>query len=88
VVSLGQKVKIHFPQPDGGTQAAEFENLIGIKGIGAPFSRGGDSGAPVLSTDGKLLGMVFAGSEAPGGEITFALPIGPVLKALEVELAQ
>jgi hypothetical protein len=30
--------------------------------------------------------MVFAGPKAPGGEMTFALPTGPILKELEVEL--
>jgi type II secretory pathway pseudopilin PulG len=96
VVELEVDVVIQFPGPNGGTRPARFQNMVGIRAVGekkekpaaGAFSRAGDSGAPVLSTDGKLLGMIFAGSEAPGGEITYALPIGPVLKALDVELVR
>ena len=40
---------------------------------------GGDSGSPILSTTGKLVGVIFAGG--PGG--SFGVPIKHVLKFLE-----
>jgi hypothetical protein len=44
------------------SKRAAIGNLIAIKALKGSFSRTGDSGAPVLSTDGKLLAMVVAGS--------------------------
>jgi len=49
--------------------------------IGPPI-RGGDSGAPVLTEDGKLAGIVFAGSP----EFALAIPARSLFDALGVEL--
>jgi hypothetical protein len=46
------------------------------------ISGAGDSGAPVVTEDGKLVGMVYAGS----GTTSIVIPIGPILDALDVEL--
>ena len=62
--------------PDG---EVEFTDLIAI----TPVSRPGDSGAPILTEDGRLVGMVFASSETE----TIVMPIQPVLDALNVKLA-
>lgn len=43
----------------------------------------GDSGAPVVTEDGKLVGLLFAGAN----DQTFVMPIQPILAALKVELA-
>jgi hypothetical protein len=55
-----------------------FGDLITLDGITA----GGDSGAPVVTADGKLLGMVFAGSP----QITYVMPVANILGALDVQL--
>jgi hypothetical protein len=51
------------------------------------FSQKGDIGAPVLTPDGKLVGVVVAQGKEAGRDVTFALPIGPLLDALNVNLA-
>ncbi|MCZ6860979.1 MAG: serine protease [Alphaproteobacteria bacterium] len=57
-----------------------FENLIMTTGI----TQGGDSGAPVFLEDGRLIGMVYAGSQT----VTMVMPIKPVLDAFQVTLIQ
>jgi hypothetical protein len=51
--------------------------------IASPMSQRGDSGSAVLDMDGKVVGLLFAGSEAA----TIINPIGEVFSALNVELA-
>jgi hypothetical protein len=46
------------------------------------FTSGGDGGAPVLTEDNKLAGIVFAGSD----QVTLILPIRAVLESLDVTL--
>lgn len=81
VSTLDMTAQIEYPELDS---PIVFDGLIGltaqISKEGA--TRGGDSGAPVLSTDGMLVGMIFAGSEG----ISLAVPIRPVLDALGAEL--
>ena len=48
------------------------------------LSNPGDSGAPVLTTDNKLLGIVYASSSTT----TLIIPIEPILEELDVELVQ
>jgi tetratricopeptide (TPR) repeat protein len=57
-----------------------FSDLI----LTSAMSSAGDSGAPVVTDDGRLVGMVFAGSN----EATFVMPIRAILTALGVELAK
>lgn len=45
---------------------------------------GGDSGAPVLTKDGKLVGIMYAGSQT----VSLVMPIEPILNALGVKLNQ
>jgi trypsin-like peptidase len=66
--------RIDNPEP------LEFEGLIETTNISGP----GDSGAPVFTDDGQLIGMVYAGSP----KVTLVMPIGPVLRALEVDLVR
>ena len=62
-----------------------FQDLIQVRsGDGQAFSQGGDSGAPVLDRDGRLVGIVFAGDNAG---TTYVFPIEPVLESLGVTLA-
>jgi hypothetical protein len=62
---------------------ATFTGLIGLRGAGAvAASEGGDAGAPILTPDGRLAAMLFAGST----EESLAVPIRQVFDALNVEL--
>jgi hypothetical protein len=102
VVGTGVRDKIQgLGGPD---KAAEFDNLITVRAVKdeapakggkpvlddkAPFSQPGDIGAPVLTPEGELVGVVLAGSTgADGAHLTYALPIGSVLDALQVDLVR
>jgi hypothetical protein len=50
--------------------------------MAGPMSQPGDSGAAILDTDRRVVGLLFAGSEAA----TVLSPIDEVLSALDVEL--
>ena len=50
--------------------------------VAGPMSEPGDSGSAVLDMDGRVVGLLFAGSEA----ITIINPIDEVFAALNVEL--
>ncbi|HDI10701.1 MAG TPA: hypothetical protein ENF77_00020 [Candidatus Acetothermia bacterium] len=63
-----------------GERKVRFEGQCVIPVPG--FSRGGDSGSAIISTDRKIVGLLFAGSE----EATVFTPIRRVLQALKVEL--
>lgn len=69
--------------------ALSFDDQVEIEGNGAPFSRGGDSGALVYREDGTAVGLLFAGSESGGQAgkgLTYANPIDVVLETMQVEL--
>ena len=51
--------------------------------VAGPMSQPGDSGSAVLDMDRKVVGLLFAGSDAA----TVINPIDQVLSALDVELA-
>lgn len=51
--------------------------------VAGPMSQPGDSGSAVLDMDRRVVGLLFAGSDAA----TIINPIGEVLSALNVELA-
>lgn len=70
-----------------------FEPVYSIAGTGMPFSDHGDSGALItaLDEDGTRMavGLVFGSmtdASAPGGKVTLALPILPILEELSVTL--
>jgi hypothetical protein len=67
-----------------------FDDQIEIEGEGdKPFSDGGDSGALVVDSDMKALGLLFAGSETGGAAhlgLTYANRIQTVLTELKAEL--
>jgi energy-coupling factor transporter ATP-binding protein EcfA2 len=59
-------------------------DMIIIQGLdGGPFSSGGDGGGPVLTQDGKLVGVIVAGSSTH----TIVMPIRRFWQGLQVELA-
>ena len=82
VGSVRSRARVTVKDPDNG-RAIEFEDLIEITGDGGTaFSQPGDNGAPVFTTKGMLVGLVIARR----GQSTYAVPIGPVLDKLNVEL--
>jgi len=48
-------------QVEYGSGTATFEDVVLVEGT--DIVNGGDSGSPVLSSDGKFLGLLFAGNE-------------------------
>lgn len=64
---------------DYGGQSALFSGQM----VAGAMSQPGDSGSAVLDMEKRVVGLLFAGSEA----ITIINPIDEVLDALEVELA-
>ncbi len=65
-------------QVDYDGQIATFSGQLAA----GPMSQGGDSGSAVLTEDGFVVGLLFAGSY----NTTFINPIQPVLQALNVEI--
>lgn len=65
-----------------------FDDQIEIEGTDAgPFSQGGDSGSLIFSADGRqAVGLLFAGGEEGGADVTYANPIGAALQALGARL--
>jgi hypothetical protein len=74
--------------------AVYFNSLYAVIGHGDLFSDHGDSGSLVTSVDvatgqRTAVGLVVGGlqdSKAPGGKLTYILPIEPILTALNVTL--
>jgi len=67
-----------------------FDNQIEIESTGPrAFCSGGDSGSLILDENLCACGLLFAGSETGGTNgrgLTYANPIGPVLKKLAIKL--
>ena len=77
VTAVNAKVNVHFGDKELSINAFE------IAGIGGqPFFTGGDGGAPVVDSDRRLVGIVFAGSV----EKSFAVPVEPTLQQLGLAL--
>jgi hypothetical protein len=64
---------------DYGGRSALFTDQL----VAGPMSQPGDSGSAVLDMGGRVIGLLFAGSEAA----TIINPIAEVLSALNVDLA-
>jgi hypothetical protein len=68
------------------TVQIDYDGLTGLYSgqiIASPMSQGGDSGSAVLDMDKRVVGLLFAGSDAA----TIINPIDEVFSALNVELA-
>jgi hypothetical protein len=70
-----------MPEPPG---TAKFDGLVSCSGTGMMFSQAGDSGAPVVNAKNELVGMLYAGSN----DLSYFIPIQPILEALEVDLVK
>jgi hypothetical protein len=68
-----------------------FDDQIEIEGQGTrSFSDAGDSGSLIVDDQTRAIGLLFAGGDHGGSNgkgLTYANPIGAVLKALKVKLA-
>lgn len=67
-----------------------FDDQIEIEGAGdGPFSDGGDGGSPIVDSDLRGVGLLFAGSDQGGTNgrgLTYANPLRTVLDHLKVDL--
>jgi S1-C subfamily serine protease len=53
-----------------------------IENTAGPFSRPGDSGSAIVDMQGRLIGLLFAGSD----EVTFAIPIRRILRRFKLRV--
>jgi hypothetical protein len=74
ITQIDATVRIDYEGP-----SALFTGQI----VASPMSQGGDSGSAVLDMDDRVVGLLFAGSDAA----TIINPISEVFSALNVELA-
>lgn len=79
-VAEGQVERVNVTAQISSPEPMTFTGLIQT----SPMSAAGDSGAPVLTEDGRLVGFIYAGSSVA----SLVMPIQPVLQALKVELVQ
>lgn len=80
VTDTSATIRVNF----GGGRVALFRDQMAIRGVGADFSAGGDSGSLIWTWDRyrRPVGLLFAG----GGGVTFGNKIGRVLSALDIRL--
>lgn len=79
IVDCNATIRVRY-----GARTALFRDQISIRGLGALFSAGGDSGSLIWSWDSRRapVGLLFAG----GSGFTFANKIQHVLNALDIRL--
>lgn len=63
--------------------SVRMDDVIVIEGIDGSFSKPGDSGSVIVNAQGRVVALLFAGSE----KVTFAIPIQRVLRRLGVRIA-
>ena len=68
----------------GGSQGFD-DQIIADSTDSSAVSMGGDSGSLVVNSDGRAVGLLFAGPLTGGGYFV-ANPIGEVLAALDIEI--
>ncbi len=60
-----------------------MDDVIVIRGIEGPFSKPGDSGSVIVDSRGRVVALLFAGSDV----VTFAIPIQRILRRLKIRIA-
>ena len=60
-----------------------MDDVMVIEGVKGSFSRPGDSGSAIVDAQGRVVGLLFAGSDT----VTFAIPIRRVLQRFRVDIA-
>ena len=58
------------------------DDVMVIEGTAGAFSRPGDSGSAIVDTRGRVVGLLFAGSDA----VTFAIPIRRILRRFKLKI--
>jgi hypothetical protein len=77
-------IGINLSVPYAGIGPAPFKDQIGIRGIGAVFSRPGDSGSLIVTANSKQpVALLFAGTG--DNTLTLANPISAVIEALHIK---
>lgn len=71
-----------------GNRTVVFDNQIEIAGLDGAFSDGGDSGALILDSNRRAVGLLFAGTPEAAGKtaVTYANPIDAVVNTLGLRL--
>ena len=59
------------------------DDIIVIRGTSGSFSKPGDSGSAIVDPQGRVVALLFAGSEI----VTFAIPIHRILRRLNLRIA-
>ena len=78
IVDVNATVRVNY-----GKFSALFTDQIIIQGKSGSFSSGGDSGSAILNSDGKVVGLLFAGSS----EVTVANKIESILSVFSGRIA-
>ncbi len=60
-----------------------MDDVMVIEGVHGAFSRPGDSGSAIVDSQGRVVSLLFAGSDT----VTFAIPIQRILRGLGARLA-
>jgi hypothetical protein len=59
------------------------DDVIVIEGTSGSFSKGGDSGSAIVDPQGRVVALLFAGSDV----VTYAIPIGRILRRFKAKIA-
>lgn len=59
------------------------DDVIVIEGVSSSFSKPGDSGSAIIDPQGRVIALLFAGSDV----VTYAIPIGRILRRFKVKIA-
>lgn len=64
--------------------AVEYDDMLVVESSSEePFSQPGDSGTLVVTENGEIVGLIFAGTSSG---ITYVAPLYPLLQALDLTL--
>jgi hypothetical protein len=79
VIAAGIPIPVEIAFPTGKSKVK-----VDLAVTTTVISSGAEIGGPVVTADGKLIGMIFA----TGGPSTLVVPVEPVLKELKLELVK
>jgi len=65
-----------------GQGMVRVDDVMVIEGAAAAFSRPGDSGSAIVDMRGRVVGLLFAGSDV----VTFAIPIRRILRRFKLKV--
>ncbi len=59
-----------------------MDDIFTVEGIAGPFSKGGDSGSAVVSEAGRIVGLLFAGTDTQ----SFVIPVQRILRRFKMRV--